>query len=166
MTTHTPNKPPALCLRGVGLSHGATRVLEGVDLTVHQGERLALIGPNGAGKSSLFQVVSGLQAPSHGEVYLNGQRIDGRAAHEVARLGLARSFQISHLFGALSVRDNLLVAGYDTKWYSFLLLLMKTNRTESEEKHCGNQNSHSNVLWKPNVLLVRRYGQVSTSSPL
>jgi branched-chain amino acid transport system ATP-binding protein len=125
MTMHIPNKPPALCLRGVGLSHGATRVLEGVDLTVHQGERLALIGPNGAGKSSLFQVVSGLQAPSHGEVYLNGQRIDGRAAHEVARLGLARSFQISQLFGALSVRDNLCCAalsamGHRRTWWRAL----------------------------------------------
>lgn len=97
----------ALVLDHVFLRHGETTVLDGVNLTVRRGERLALIGPNGAGKSSLFKVIAGEQAPSRGAVFLNGQRIDGQAAHAVARLGLARSFQVSQLFGALSVRDNL-----------------------------------------------------------
>ena len=101
------NGAGALVLDGVVLRHGETTVLDGVNLSVRRGERLALIGPNGAGKSSLLKVIAGEQAPSHGTVTLNGQRIDGLPVHAVARRGLARSFQISQLFGALSVRDNL-----------------------------------------------------------
>jgi len=101
------NDHAALVLEGVVLRHGETTVLDGVNLSVRRGERLALIGPNGAGKSSLFKVIAGEQAPSRGTVTLNGQRIDGLPMHAVARLGLARSFQVSQLFGAMSVRDNL-----------------------------------------------------------
>jgi branched-chain amino acid transport system ATP-binding protein len=101
------NATAALVVEGVVLRHGDTTVLDGVSLTVRRGERLALIGPNGAGKSSLFKVIAGEQAPSQGTVCLNGQRIDGLPVHAVARLGLARSFQVSQLFGGLSVRDNL-----------------------------------------------------------
>jgi branched-chain amino acid transport system ATP-binding protein len=101
------NDHAALVLEGVVLRHGETTVLDGVNLTVRRGERLALIGPNGAGKSSLFKVIAGEQAPCRGTVTLNGQRIDGLPMHAVARLGLARSFQVSQLFGAMSVRDNL-----------------------------------------------------------
>ncbi len=101
------NDHAALVLEGVVLRHGETTVLDGVNLTVRRGERLALIGPNGAGKSSLFKVIAGEQAPCRGTVTLNGQRIDGLPMHAVARLGLARSFQVSQLFGAMSVCDNL-----------------------------------------------------------
>jgi branched-chain amino acid transport system ATP-binding protein len=101
------NEAAALVLDGVVLRHGETTVLDGVNLTVRQGERLALIGPNGAGKSSLLKVIAGEQVPSQGTVTLNGQRIDGLPMHVVARRGLARSFQVSQLFGGLSVRENL-----------------------------------------------------------
>ena len=101
------NNAAALVLEEVVLRHGETTVLDGVNLSVRRGERLALIGPNGAGKSSLFKLIAGEQAPSQGTVTLNGQRIDGLPMYAVARLGLARSFQVSQLFGAMSVRDNL-----------------------------------------------------------
>ncbi|MEY4506313.1 MAG: hypothetical protein RL297_891 [Pseudomonadota bacterium] len=101
---------PALDVHNVVLRHGETTVLDGVNLSVRRGERLALIGPNGAGKSSLLKVIAGEQAPSGGSVCLNGQRIDGLPMHAVARRGVARSFQVSQLFGALSVRDNLCCA--------------------------------------------------------
>ena len=98
---------PLLELQGVGKSFGRTEVLRGVDLSLHRGERLALIGPNGAGKSTLFDLISGRLRPSAGRVLLNGLRIDGRPPQRIARLGLARSFQSSRLFGRLSVHDNL-----------------------------------------------------------
>ena len=68
---------------------------------------MAVIGPNGAGKSTLFNLVSGRMAPSAGQILLEGARIDGRAPHEINRLGLARSFQVSNLFAGLSVFENL-----------------------------------------------------------
>ena len=77
-----------------------------------QGKFITFEGIDGAGKSSLLKVIAGEQAPSQGTVTLNGQRIDGLPMHAVARRGVARSFQISQLFGGLSVRDNLMLGGY------------------------------------------------------
>lgn len=99
--------PLALELRGLHKSFGKTDIIRGVDLAVAPGERVAIIGPNGAGKSTLFNLISGRCAPSSGQVLLNGQRIDGKKPFQIHRLGLSRSFQISHLFPQLSVFDNL-----------------------------------------------------------
>ena len=117
--------PLALELRGLHKSFGKTDIIRGVDLAVAPGERVAIIGPNGAGKSTLFNLISGRCAPSSGQVLLNGQRIDGKKPFQIHRLGLSRSFQISHLFPQLSVFDNLRCSvlwslGYR---YSFLRLL-------------------------------------------
>ena len=99
--------PIALELRGVCKRMGAFDILRGVDLVLPAGERLALIGPNGAGKSTLFNVVSGRVRPDRGEVLLRGVPIHGKKPAEISRLGLGRSFQISQLFGDLSVLENL-----------------------------------------------------------
>lgn len=99
--------PEALRLRGVAKQFGKTVVLQAIDLTVAHGESLAIIGPNGAGKSTLFNLISGRCAPSAGEIWLKGRRIDGQAAHQIHRRGLSRSFQISHGFAGLSAFDNL-----------------------------------------------------------
>lgn len=113
--------PLALELRNIHKRFGQTDIIRGTDLAVAPGERVALIGPNGAGKSTLFNLISGRFAPSSGEIWLNGQRIDGKKPFEINRLGLARSFQITQLFSGLSVLDNLRCA---TLWslgyrYSF-----------------------------------------------
>ena len=97
----------ALQLRGVHKRFGNTHVIQGVDLDVMRGERVAIIGPNGAGKSTLFNLISGRFAPSQGRIELLGQRIDGLPPHAIHRLGLARSFQITHLFTGMSVYENL-----------------------------------------------------------
>ena len=97
----------ALELRNVHKRFGPTDIIRGASLAVAPGERVALIGPNGAGKSTLFNLISGRCAPSSGEIFLNGQRIDGKQPYDINRLGLSRSFQITHLFSGLSVWDNL-----------------------------------------------------------
>ncbi len=96
-----------LVLRGLRKSFGLTEIIRGTDLTVRHHERLALIGPNGAGKSTLFALISGQLAPDAGCIELDGRDLAGAPPHAVARAGLGRSFQVSNLFGALSVRDNL-----------------------------------------------------------
>lgn len=98
---------PVLQLQGVHKRFGHTAVIQGLDLAVQPGERMALIGPNGAGKSTLFDLISGRQSPSSGRIWLHGQRIEGAPPQRINRLGLARSFQVSQLFGRLSVLDNL-----------------------------------------------------------
>jgi len=97
----------ALALRGLRKRFGATEIIRGVDLVVQPGERLAVIGPNGAGKSTLFNLISGRVAPSAGEIWLHGRRIDGWAPHRIHRQGLSRSFQVAQVFPRLSVRDHL-----------------------------------------------------------
>jgi branched-chain amino acid transport system ATP-binding protein len=101
------NALPALSLRGVHKRFGPTSVIRGLDLAVAPGERLAIIGPNGAGKSTLFHLISGRLQPSEGSIWLGDRRIDGRPPHQIYRLGLARSFQITNIFPKLSVFDNL-----------------------------------------------------------
>jgi branched-chain amino acid transport system ATP-binding protein len=98
---------PALGLQALHKRFGTTKVVCGVDLCVQAGERVALIGPNGAGKSTLFNLISGHARPSSGFVHLHGRSITGLQPFAIARLGLARSFQISNLFPQLSVYENL-----------------------------------------------------------
>lgn len=97
----------ALELRDVRKRYGRTPVVRGASLRLHAGERVALIGPNGAGKSTLFDLVSGRASPDSGQILLEGRRIDGLAPHRIYRRGLARSFQVSNVFGRLSVFENL-----------------------------------------------------------
>ncbi|PAT38247.1 ABC transporter ATP-binding protein [Vandammella animalimorsus] len=134
MNTHTPY---ALQLRGLTKHFGKTEIIRGVDLAVQRGERVAIIGPNGAGKSTLFNLISGRLQPSSGEVWLGGQRIDGKTPYEINRLGLARSFQVSNLFPKLSVFENLRCGllwhtGYRYTFLRFLANLHDANaRTEA-----------------------------------
>ncbi len=97
----------ALVLNNLTKRFGQTEVIRGLSLAVQPGQRVGIIGPNGAGKSTLFDLISGRLAPSSGQVWLGRQRIDGKPAFEINRLGLSRSFQISSLFANLSVFDNL-----------------------------------------------------------
>lgn len=97
----------ALQLVDLHMRLGRSEILRGLDLTVPAGERLAVVGPNGAGKSTLFHVISGQWAPTRGQVLLHGQSIGGLPAHAIHRRGLSRSFQITQVFGRMSVRDNL-----------------------------------------------------------
>ena len=97
----------AIELKDLHKSFGKTEIIRGANLAVKAGERVAVIGPNGAGKSTLFNLISGRLDLTSGEVWLNGQRIDGKTPYEISRLGLARSFQITNVFPKLSVFENL-----------------------------------------------------------
>jgi branched-chain amino acid transport system ATP-binding protein len=99
--------PPALALQNLSKRFGQTEVLRSFNLVVQPGERVGIIGPNGAGKSTLFNLICGRDAPSAGQIMLNGQRIDGKTPFEISRLGVSRSFQITQVFPQLSVFDNL-----------------------------------------------------------
>jgi branched-chain amino acid transport system ATP-binding protein len=81
-----------------------------VDLTVDPGERRAVIGPNGAGKTTLFNLISGEIRPTTGRISLLGRDVTRLAPHERAALGIARTFQITRIFPALTVLDNVLLA--------------------------------------------------------
>ena len=117
----------ALELSGVRKKFGATEIVRGVDLEVREGERHALIGPNGAGKSVLFHLISARFALTEGRICLQGRDITGRKPHEISRLGLARSFQVTNLFHRLSVFENVrcAVLGSLGQRYAFWKLVDK-----------------------------------------
>jgi branched-chain amino acid transport system ATP-binding protein len=98
---------PALRLRGVGRRFGGLHAVREVDLDVADGERRAILGPNGAGKTTLFNVIAGDFPATSGTVELFGRDVTQLPARTRARMGLARSYQQSRLFGGLTVEDNI-----------------------------------------------------------
>ena len=102
---------PSEILRTEALSvtFGGVRALSGVSIAVRQGEILSIIGPNGAGKTTFFNAVTGAYTPSSGKVLLDGQDITGTAPAQVARRGLARSFQNLKPFAEMTLLENVLV---------------------------------------------------------
>ena len=95
--------PGALHAEGISLAFSGIQVLAGIDLSLDPGEALGLIGPNGAGKTTLVNVLSGFQKPDAGTVSLDGADVTARAPERLARLGLARTFQVSLPFSQLCV---------------------------------------------------------------
>ena len=89
---------------------GSFRALNDVSVKFNAGELTAIIGPNGAGKSTFFNVLSGSIAPTEGRVRFEGRDITGLPAHEYARMGVAKSFQITNVFKQLSAHENVRVA--------------------------------------------------------
>ncbi|TGQ91030.1 MULTISPECIES: ATP-binding cassette domain-containing protein [unclassified Mesorhizobium] len=94
----------------VGIRFGGLQALEGLNLTVRDKELCCIIGPNGAGKSTFLNVLTGTLRPTSGNVRFLGHDIGGLPLHRIARLGIARKFQIPSVFPSLSVEDNLKVA--------------------------------------------------------
>jgi branched-chain amino acid transport system ATP-binding protein len=114
-------RPPArsvtLAVRGATKHFAGLAALEDASLEVRSGQVVGLIGPNGAGKTTLLNVVSGLYEPSSGEMTLDGVPLDRLRAHQIARLGIARTFQTTRLFRELTVRQNLEVAASIARRY-------------------------------------------------
>jgi len=106
---------PLLSIRGVEKRFGGLRALDGVTLEVRAGSITGLIGPNGAGKTTLFDVVSGLLPSDAGLIRLGAHRLDGRPAAEIARRGVARTFQIPRPLARLSVLENLRLYAKDQR---------------------------------------------------
>ena len=94
----------------VGIRFGGLQALEGLNLTVRDRELCCIIGPNGAGKSTFLNLLTGTLRPTSGSVRFLGHDIAGLPLHRIARLGIARKFQIPSVFPSLSVEDNLKVA--------------------------------------------------------
>ncbi len=107
-----PVGPPLLELVGLQVHYGAVQALKGVDVSVRQGEVVALLGANGAGKTTTLRTVSGLIRPSRGEVRFAGERIDGIAAHQVVSLGIGHAPEGRRVFPAMSVLENLRMGAY------------------------------------------------------
>jgi branched-chain amino acid transport system ATP-binding protein len=126
MVDMTPERLVCLHLEGVSRHFGGLKAVDQVNLVLQAGERRALIGPNGAGKTTLFNVISGEARPTAGRIRLFGEDITRLAPHQRAARGVARTFQITKLFGDLTVFENLLLAceALDPRKFTFYRSLL------------------------------------------
>jgi branched-chain amino acid transport system ATP-binding protein len=102
----TPGGQPLLSPRGVTKSFGGVAALSNLSLDVAEGEILGIIGPNGAGKTTLLNCISGVYRVDAGEIRFDGRSLHGLAPHQVARLGIGRTFQVVKPFASMTVREN------------------------------------------------------------
>ncbi|WP_136417000.1 ABC transporter ATP-binding protein [Herbaspirillum sp. ST 5-3] len=115
---------------------GGLTAVRNVSTTIERGKINAIIGPNGAGKTTFFNLISGVFQPTEGRIVFEGQDVTNLRADQMARLGVSRTFQTTHLFDAASVLDNLIV-GHRLRTRSGLLdVLLGTRRLKDEEREC------------------------------
>jgi branched-chain amino acid transport system ATP-binding protein len=105
----------AIRLEKVSKHFGGVSALRELSFQMQAGERLAVIGPNGAGKTTLINILDGQLFPSEGEIFLFGRNITRTPTHKRVHLGVGRSFQVTRLFGELTVSENTLLAFQGTR---------------------------------------------------
>ena len=118
--------------RGLTVSYGGLHANDDIDLDCESGKLVGLIGPNGAGKTTFIDAITGFTSVSSGVVTFDGVDLADNRPDTRASMGLVRTFQSLELFEDLTVRDNLLVAAEQPKWYSFLADIVLPNRAEGK----------------------------------
>ena len=124
---------PLLELKRVTRTFGGLRAVADLDFTLDPGLLAGLIGPNGAGKTTVFNLITGVYAPTSGEIRFEGKRIDGRVTSSIARAGIARTFQNPRLFAALTCLDNVRIACHTHAGAGLLDSILATSRSAAEE---------------------------------
>ena len=104
-----------LSVKNLKLNYGPIAAIKGIDLTVEEGQIVAILGANGAGKTSTLKVISGLLKPKDGEIIFDGKNIAGKPAHKIAQLGIMQSPEGRFVLTGLTVEENLRVGGYNIK---------------------------------------------------
>jgi branched-chain amino acid transport system permease protein len=128
-------QPSLLTLKGLSLSFGGVRAIDGVNLEIRTGEVHGLIGPNGSGKTTTLNVISGYYAPQEGKVRLDGKALRPRSPHTRAGLHIARTFQTPRLIGDASVLENVMIGGTTQGRGSFVESLLALSRHRRDEAH-------------------------------
>ncbi len=124
---------PLLALEQVTMQFGGLKAVAGLDLAVGAGELVGLIGPNGAGKTTVFNVITGVYAPTRGRVVFNGRSIAGVRPNRIACAGIARTFQNIRLFARMTCRDNVAVAAHPHRTTGLWDALCATPRFAHDE---------------------------------
>ena len=123
-----------LAVEGVSRSFGGIRAVTGFDLTLGEGELVALIGPNGAGKTTVFNLITGVYQPDAGVIRFRGESLAGLPPHRIVDGGIARTFQNIRLFRDLTVLDNVRAAHFGRTPTSIWSALLRTPGCRSDER--------------------------------
>jgi branched-chain amino acid transport system ATP-binding protein len=121
-----------LVVKKVSKSFHGLSALTKVDVDLPNNRICGLIGPNGAGKTTLFNVITGVLAPTAGEIHFESRRIDGLPSHEVARLGILRTFQTPRPFGELSVLENVMIGLHSRERSGFIASAVGLRKSRME----------------------------------
>lgn len=122
-----------LSFKDIELNFSGVKALDGVSFDVNENELFAIIGPNGAGKTSVFNVLSGVYAPQAGSVTFMGEDLRGKRSSEIARLGIARTFQNIELFENLNIVDNLMLGRHNHLNYGWPSAVAWLGRSRASE---------------------------------
>ncbi len=125
---------PILELQDISLAFGGLQALDKVSFAVGAGTVQAVIGPNGAGKTTLFNLITGFLSPQAGKVVFQDQEIQGRPPHQVAQMGIARTFQLVQLFDHMTVLENVMVGRHRLSRAGLLAGALRLPWTRGEEK--------------------------------
>lgn len=109
MKPNTNQAPPMLRMENVSKTFGGVAALSHVDLDVHEGDVLGIIGPNGSGKTTTVNAITGFIRPSGGRIYFKGKEITGKKPHQIADMGITRTFQIMRPYYSLPAYKNLVI---------------------------------------------------------
>lgn len=120
-------------LRDVSKHFGGLQVVNKLSFSVERGEILSLIGPNGAGKTTVLNLLTGIYAPSSGEMRYNGVLLNDLPMHAITRLGIARTFQNLRLFLNMTVIENVMSAAYARTNANWLQILLRTPGFRAED---------------------------------
>ena len=133
----TQGGQPVLELNGLSKSFGGLHAVRDVTLKIMPGDRKAIIGPNGAGKTTLFNLITGIFPATSGQVLLFGQDVTSWPSHQRTALGMARTFQVTHLFPKLTVLDNVLLAINGLRKSKFVMWRFLSSYRDVYEKAHG-----------------------------
>ncbi|SDV49363.1 amino acid/amide ABC transporter ATP-binding protein 1, HAAT family [Chitinasiproducens palmae] len=123
-----------LHIKGVNKRFGGLQALSDVGLDIRPGQIYGLIGPNGAGKTTFFNVITGLYEPDSGDFVLDGKPYKPTAVHEVARAGIARTFQNIRLFGGMTALENVMTGRYVRTKHGLIGAVLRTPAERREER--------------------------------
>jgi branched-chain amino acid transport system ATP-binding protein len=127
-------QPPILEARKVTRRFGGLVAVREVDLTVGPGQIIGLIGPNGAGKTTFFNCITGMFAPSEGDILFEGKRLNGLPPDKITKLGIARTFQNLRLFANMTARENVLVGRHCRTREGVISSVLRGPRFRREER--------------------------------
>ena len=121
-------------IEGLKMYFGGLKAIDGFDLSIYEGETLGIIGPNGAGKTTLFNAICGVYTPTAGKVIFEGKEVQGTPAHEMAKKGIARTFQISKPLAGLTIFDNVVAAAGVHEYTGIASYFHKAKTREVEDR--------------------------------
>jgi branched-chain amino acid transport system ATP-binding protein len=128
------NSEKLLEARKITIQFGGLKAVDSLEFYINSGELIGLIGPNGAGKTTCFNMLTGVYRPTAGEVYFNGQVINGLRPSQISHLGMTRTFQNIRLFRDLTVLENVLIGGNRRVNYSMASSVLLTKNYIEQEK--------------------------------